>query len=637
MITTVDCDAFAEQVAAFVEGSLSENEHKAAQEHLDTCASCRDGLKQFRAVKGLAEFVQLQRSYETVESNPPAAQTVSIAVPFLQRIGAAPWWFVSLSFHVLIIALASLISMSIELQNGDDSVIMVTELQPRAAAVQETAKPKTAETEALDKNETPPTDLNSKESSEIVVPPDILAQAQLGDHFETVNPDREDMHSAYGNDESKMFHSIQGDASPAGGGGNGGVGLDELIGVGGATSVGTGGGWGGGNGTGTGVGAGAGHGSFGNRNGGGRQLMVKRHGGSIATENAVNRALEWLAYHQEPDGHWDARKFGAEYSVDAGMTGLALLAFLGAGHTEKCGHYKDNVQRAVAWIKKQQQPDGSISEAYQIPICTLALSEAAGMANIPDTRAAAQKAVNYCIEIHQNGDGSEKRAWRYHKKSPTEDISVSGWFVMALKSAKVAGLSVDPASFEGAMKFLDTCELKNCAPHGVDTAYGPPSRYLYQPPLNQKGAHDMNGGDTPWGHARTTAIGLLCRQFMGVNKDTLQSSVDLMIELGGVPQWTNDKLADHDHSFLTGKTDLYYWYYGTLCTFQQGGDAWKKWNAGLKKALTENQCKGGGDDDGSWNPVGCFASDWGRVGQTALGALCLEVYYRYARLNQEAK
>ena len=78
--------------------------------------------------------------------------------------------------------------------------------------------------------------------------------------------------------------------------------------------------------------------------------------------------------------------------------------------------------------------------------------------------------------------------------------------------------------------------------------------------------------------------------------------------------------------------DLYYWYYGTLCVFQQGGDLWKRWNDSMKDALVTNQAKQG-DDAGSWNPVGPFSNEWGRVGQTALGALCLEVYYRYMQLQ----
>src|ERR1051326_8915763 len=98
----------------------------------------------------------------------------------------------------------------------------------------------------------------------------------------------------------------------------GGLGMEDMIGVGGAASKGTGGGFGGGDGTGIGVQSGAGRGSFGQRGGGGRKLMVKRHGGSKATENAVDKALEWLAYHQEPDGHWDTKKYGAGANGNGG-------------------------------------------------------------------------------------------------------------------------------------------------------------------------------------------------------------------------------------------------------------------------------------------------------------------------------
>jgi len=116
---------------------------------------------------------------------------------------------------------------------------------------------------------------------------------------------------------------------------------------------------------------------------------------------------------------------------------------------------------------------------------------------------------------------------------------------------------------------------------------------------------------------RVTAIGNLCRQFLGWKKEDLQASVQWFMDKGGVPD-----------GWGAGKTDLYYWYYGTLCVFQQGGDMWKQWNEAMKKTLCESQRRGG-DEDGSWDPVGTYADRWGRVGQTALGALCLEVYYRY--------
>jgi len=387
--------------------------------------------------------------------------------------------------------------------------------------------------------------------------------------------------------------------------------LDDLSHVGGNAIPGTGGGWGGGHGTGVGVDSGSGHGSFGQRNGGGRRLMVMRHGGSRGTESAVDLALKWLAGHQEADGHWDCTKYGGK-QADVATTGLALLAFLGAGHSEKVGQYKDNVRRACAWLRGIQREDGSYYKegethgiGYHHSVAGLAMAEAAGMGRIPETIASAKKGISYSIDKHQQGEASDKKGWRYAPKSSTGDISVSGWFIMQLKSGKVAGLPVDPAGFDGAIKFLDSVEVKGNAgdPYSAH-------RYGYTSPENVG--------------VRRTAIGCLGRQFLGWKKEDLQGGVEWFVNQGGVPEWGGNG----------GKVDLYYWYYGTLCVFQQGGDLWKRWNESMKKALVENQRKGG-DDDGSWDPVGSYSEYWGRAGQTALGCLCLEVYYRYLPLYKE--
>ena len=65
--------------------------------------------------------------------------------------------------------------------------------------------------------------------------------------------------------------------------------------------------------------------------------------GTPQTEDAVRAALKWLAHHQGPDGGWGAETFvnqctggrcsgTGDSSYDAGVTGLAVLAFLGAGY-----------------------------------------------------------------------------------------------------------------------------------------------------------------------------------------------------------------------------------------------------------------------------------------------------------------
>ena len=118
-----------------------------------------------------------------------------------------------------------------------------------------------------------------------------------------------------------------------------------------------------------------------------------------------------------------------------------------------------------------------------------------------------------------------------------------------------------------------------------------------------------------------TSAGMLGRLFMGAKPDTLRGGGEYLRE--NLPEWGQ------------WKTNFYYWYYGTLVMFQMGGDYWKGWNVSMKKALLDNQRKGG-DEDGSWDPGdGERSAHKNRVMSTALGALCLEVYYRYLPRSQK--
>ena len=128
------------------------------------------------------------------------------------------------------------------------------------------------------------------------------------------------------------------------------------------------------------------------------------------------------------------------------------------------------------------------------------------------------------------------------------------------------------------------------------------------------------------GTARMTVVAMVGRQFMGVpNTDPiLQKASAYVMERGKPPVWQ-----------AGGRNTFYYWYYGTLAMFQMGGDHWKNWNKALKPALLDNQRKGGpldgsaADVDGSWDLLNVYDKRAGRVYTTAVGALCLEVYYRY--------
>ncbi|HYF51982.1 MAG TPA: zf-HC2 domain-containing protein [Planctomycetota bacterium] len=649
MITAIRCSEVKKNATPYIEGLLSEEEAAAIQEHLRGCPSCVSMVERASAVHTMLVVADDQPFTSFL---PDEQQKQSSLAAY---ISGAPWWGVSVVLHVLVILLAGLISMAIQLPQ-QDALVTVTEINAVPTIKAQDEEKKQQLPSALhSRHETPPTDPTSKEAMDVVIPPDLLARAELGDHFETINPDRPDTQSAFGNPDAKMFHSERGSDDEAGGGGTGSTGLDDMIGVGGAASPGTGGGWGGGNGTGIGVGNGRGKGSWGNRNGGGRRLMVKKHGGSKATENAVDAALRWLAYHQEIEGHWitskywdnnelrhvgcdDATARKLQVAYDPGVSGLATLAFLGAGHTLKVGHYSNNVKRAIAWFLKNQGADGDFTAKYHPChagamtyghcIATLACAEALGMNMGKDwgdgqysadakgnrtLRAAVEKGVELILKWQSQ---QPQGGWSYPVTSPI-DPTVTGWAVMALKAAKQAGVNVPADSFakaEEATKSITTTEAGK-GDYGWSTVG-----------YRAKGNNEFGSK----GYA-CTAAGMVINLFLG--KDAMDpevvSKAGVVTQDDALPAWTfTPKDATKDHQ------NLYYWYYGTLGCFQVGGDAWKKWNKKMIDALVPNQ-RQDGDAAGSWNPDDCWGAWGGRVYSTALGALCLEVYYRYAQLNGE--
>lgn len=168
------------------------------------------------------------------------------------------------------------------------------------------------------------------------------------------------------------------------------------------------------------------------------ELSIER-GGSKASERAVEDGLAWLADHQSPDGRWDADGFnrlcplndrcrgpaGIEEETeghnresvggrsDTGVTGLALLAYLGAGYTHQGDRYAENIRRALDWLIAGQADDGSLAgeaAAYAHLYChamaTIAVCEAYGMTNDSALRAPAEAGIDYIVNAqHPTGGG----------------------------------------------------------------------------------------------------------------------------------------------------------------------------------------------------------------------------------------
>ena len=520
-------------------------------------------------LRAAIEEVQQQLPEEQLHGEGLLDHEVDLATRIERRVGALPWWIVSAVVHAVIFLLATLLTVALPAAQVDEVIISTDVAKQQEQKYDEKLKRDIFKNNAEIKHE-----------QEVEKPVLIHEEVEVTDHFETDND--MDNNTARGQEDAISDIPL------------GGTGVVGSMGVGGGGMA----------------------GCFGYRDGGGRKRAVARFGGSKATESAVEAALRWLARHQESEGYWDMSKWGGSSKYGSlAMTGLATLAFLGAGYTHKSGKFRDNVHRAVNWLASQQHDNGGLLgkkgfdhshwHGYNHAMASMALVEAYGMTKDPDFKEAAQKTVDYTVKVHQVPYGG----WRYSPRQ-AGDISHTGWFIMQLKSARVGGLQVDGAAFQGGMKF-------------VNSVLSPKSgRSVYT--VGQASAAFKNGhmGGALGRPARRTSISMVCRLFMGVPRDDELLKLSARFPEAAPPEWS--------------KEDFYYWYYGTLATFQMGGDTWKTWNKALKPTLIDNQRKGGpmdgteNDVDGSWDyEKDPYGKKCGRTYSTALGALCLEVYYRY--------
>ncbi|QDU69616.1 prenyltransferase/squalene oxidase repeat-containing protein [Engelhardtia mirabilis] len=361
--------------------------------------------------------------------------------------------------------------------------------------------------------------------------------------------------------------------------------------------------------------------------------------GPVLTSIALG--LEWLAEHQSPDGHWDGDDFAYQCDRggppadgegsplhDVGLTGLAVLAFMGWGDTPESGDYADNIRRGLAWLRRSQDTDSgrigvavSSNSIYDHAIATLALCEAQAMAPAPMRGRAAQSAIDFAQRARSAYTG-----WRYqYPPDGTADTSVTGWMVLALSAARKAGLATDPAAFRDALGWID--EVTD--PATGRTGYMQPGEGVARP----KHLIDVYPAELS---EAMTAAGLLTRAFASDaldqplaatdhSREAIDRGVELLLALP--PHWTEDGAG----------VDLYYWYYASYALFQLGGShpsAWKRWEKALVDTLLPAQRQSPACFEGSFDPIGPWGEDGGRVYATAISVLSLEVFFRYERLDE---
>lgn len=337
-----------------------------------------------------------------------------------------------------------------------------------------------------------------------------------------------------------------------------------------------------------------------------RRVLVAQRGGTIASEAAVARALEWLLEHQHADGGWsfDHRACPSCQGQcrDAGTlrgriapTALALLPLLGAGHTHQRGKHAHRVQAGIEFLIKNMTPTplgGNLMDdgrMYSHGIAAIALCEAYAMTKDTVLLGPAQEALRFTVSAQDKAGGG----WRYEPGQPG-DTSALGWQLMALKSAQMGYLAFPPETIEAASRFLDSVSARNGAGYG------------YADRRTRVG---------------TTAVGLLCRMYLGWDREHpgLADGVAFLGQQG------------------PSQSDFYFNYYATQVLAHFEGEVWDSWNKKMREYLVDSQQKEG-HERGSWYmPDDHGSKPGGRLYMTAMACMTLEVYYRHLPLyRQEA-
>ncbi len=337
---------------------------------------------------------------------------------------------------------------------------------------------------------------------------------------------------------------------------------------------------------------------FNGRTGAMKQALLAIYGGTPKTQEAVANGLEWLKRNQRKNGSWSMRgpyRDGGLSENETAATAMALLAFLGDGHTHlDDGEYSDVVERGMKFLVGTQDRSGFFARGarghekmYAQAQASIAICELYGMTKDSWLRPHAQLALDFAADSQ-----SPEGGWRYEPKFDS-DTSVTGWFVMALESGRSAGLDVDYLVLLNVGEYLDTAQSFEGA------AYGYQARTTPSPAM--------------------TAEGLLCRQYIGWerNHPPLERGIEALLL---------------DAPFSMSDRDVYYWYYATQVLHHFGGSYWTKWNNVMREELPAAQVKSG-RESGSWAPQGDrWGRNSGRLYTTCLSIYCLEVYYRHMPL-----
>jgi hypothetical protein len=349
-----------------------------------------------------------------------------------------------------------------------------------------------------------------------------------------------------------------------------------------------------------------------------RPIEARRASGSWG-DAVASGSLHWLASHQSPDGRWEAGGFGAwcdgEPSPQAGsdgagapghdvaVTGLALLAFLGEGYTNRGDHpFAKTVQRGLRFLKNVQEPAGCFAEpdgsrrVIDHALASGAMVIAYGMTGSVIYKSPAVTAVEHLLAERLEGS-----VWPATGGGAVPDAAATSWAAAALWNAAIVANWNERRGLARVFPDLEPARaaLRAWLDARTDAASG------------RVGPVEGESG-LSW--QANTACGLWMRVMSGEDPGAdgpIRKGTALLA--AAPPTWPGG-----------GTIDVPYAFFGRNGMFNAGGGAWPAWQTSLVGAIDPMRRTDGDACGlrGTWDPVDPRIADWGRVGTTALLSLC---------------
>lgn len=303
---------------------------------------------------------------------------------------------------------------------------------------------------------------------------------------------------------------------------------------------------------------------------------------------AVDRGLQWLASTQNADGSFGRGRLAG----NAGIVSLCGLALMADGSMPGRGRYGAAVERALEYVLKHVTESGLVySDGVNGPMyghgfAALFLGEIYGMTPEDSrVRDALVRAVRV-IENSQNDEGG----WRYQPVPYDADVSVTICQVMALRSARNAGIEIPKEVVDGAVRYVRECQ-------------NPDGGFRYM----------RNSGASGWPR---TAAGVASLFYAGVyDDDSIPRGLTYL-----------RRVALPDGGGAAGQPYYFYGhYYAAQAMYLAGGDWWRDWWPRIRDELIQTQ-----QPDGSW-----LDPQWGQPLGTSMGLIILQMPKRYLPIFQK--